>query len=86
MFKFICTDIKGGTLKNYYHLSGFEKFMGYNLKVCLIVPGYFFFLEKYIQDARIERKVLINLGFTLSKQKRSIGLFYGFIVLFYCSL
>ena len=47
----------GGPLQQYYDLSGFEKFKGYNLKVFLIDPGYFF-LEKYIKNGRIERKVL----------------------------
>ena len=43
---------------NITNLSGFEKFIGYNLKVFFIDPEYFFF-EKYIQNARIEQKVLL---------------------------
>ena len=48
----------GKILQKYYDFFSFEKIKGYNLKVYLIAPGYFFF-EKYIQNARIERKVLL---------------------------
>ena len=55
------------------------------LKGFLIDLGHFF-SEKYIENARIKLKKIIYKDFTLSKQKRWIGLFYGFFVLLYCRL